>query len=184
MDYKKKYLKYKTKYFELKKIQNGGDPLEDRTIGEKILFHNNVPYETIDIIKGQNTNLIIDKKLAEFILFNINKDINPAYISSLVLLDETQRQTFKSLLENNIDFIYAEKFTKAGYKLDDIKYYVNMGLPVNFIESALKFSPEQKEQISLLSNTLLPSLAYHIVNNKKTSEQIEEIKTLVNNKKN
>jgi hypothetical protein len=177
MDYNKKYLKYKIKYLELKKLY-GGDPLEDKSVGEKILHFEDIPQDIINKIKENHKDLRIDSELRKFIIDN--KRFEPDIIIRLVsillsLKDKDKKVKFKTLLNKNIDFVYAEKLANTEFTIEEIEKYINTGIAINFIETALKFSPEQKALFFKLLEEVPPILAYHIVKNNKNSEQIKEV---------
>ncbi len=165
--YKEKYLKYKTKYLNLRNKMIGGfSPNEELTSEERKILLDNIGVEFYATI----LNLIEAGKLFVSVL--------KIYISNYK--EGFNKETFRkyiTLVLNNIDIIYADILSKKINTTEEILKYKQ--IPHNFISEILDFTKEQKDRLeNLLSSTIPSSLSFYLVKNKTIEEQTQIIKDL------
>ena len=130
INYKNKYLKYKKKYFFLKKQLTGGDPDDDLTIINKVIIINlhRVEYEVNDI----SSQIIYIFKLVDQskILHIFSNSKLEADIESTPFTLKIIQEYFKELNENVLTIIFGH----SGIIVDD-NFRNNYGLMITNDES-------------------------------------------------
>ncbi len=163
IDYKEKYLKYKTKYLMLKNKMTGGflNPNDELTADERKEILDNIGIKLYTTL----LNLIESGKIVVSVL----KTYLAEY-KTQNFFDKERLKKYIILIENGIgDSYYAYEFSKTEYTIDEILKYKDF--PPNFILNILGFTKEQKDRLNrLLTIQIPPVLAYHIVNNNKSIE--------------
>jgi hypothetical protein len=161
MDYKSKYLKYKTKYLNLSKIQSGG------TI---IRYNTYIPIRYCDIFLDTETQ----NKLLVLLYLNYNnpksKQLNP---ERLQLLENEHPNVLKYIDQEKIDENITKKIKQYYYSYlsDPINNYYIFDLGPNefhFLESLVRYNNEGTlifNQVHFtMSDDHKESMIYDIIN--------------------
>jgi hypothetical protein len=174
-NYKQKYFKYKLKYAkltEMLKDMHGNGVV----VCENIMLLNGFNQTDIDDVKNKLGNPLYERlcniiRNRELFIPILKEHINE---NNKTPNFKNRFEKYITLIENNIDLLYAYNFSNTKYSVDEILKYKDFS--PNFILNILNFTESQKQRLDrLLKENVIPVLSYHIVNNNKTDQGEKDI---------